>query len=70
VKWTAVVAGRRPLAIAEERLPDMTERDFFDIAERLNRWIFALSSTGPGPQQGREHGDVGVEVGHVRQGTS
>ena len=70
VQWAAVVAGLCPLPVHQERLADMTERHFLGIAERIDCRVLARALARPRAQQGGEGGDAGVEIGHVRQGTT
>jgi beta-phosphoglucomutase family hydrolase len=64
VQRATVIGGLRPLCIAEERLADVTEGDFLEVVERLDRRIDASTPTCPDPQQGSENGNTGIEVGH------
>ena len=41
VQRAAVVDGLGPLAVDQERLADVAERDFLEVAERLDRRVFA-----------------------------
>ena len=70
MQGTSVVGGLGPLAVDEERLADMPEGDFLDIAERRDGRVLAGALTCPGAQQGSEYSDAGMEIGHVRQGTA
>ena len=70
VQRAAVVAGLRPLSIDQERLADVTEGHFLEIAERLDRRVLAGAVARPGAQQGRQDSDAGMEIGHVRHPTA
>ena len=70
MEGTAVVGGFRPLAVDEERLAGMAERDLLDVLERFDRRVVTGTPPGPGTQQRGEGGDVGMQVWHVRQGTA
>ena len=43
----------------------MAEGDFFEVAERLDGRVLARALTCPGAQQGSEHSDAGMEIGHA-----
>ena len=65
MQGTTVVLGLRSLAVAEERFTDVAERDFFEVAERLDGRVLARALTCPGAQQGSERSDAGMEIGHA-----
>ena len=47
VQRAAVVAGLRPLAVNQERLADVTENHFLDVAERFDRRVLACALDPP-----------------------
>ena len=65
----AVIEGLRPVVVAQEWLADMSEGGFLGIAERHDGRVLDGALTCPGAEEWSEDGDVGMEVGHVRQGT-
>ena len=65
VHGSAVIGGPCPLAVGQERLADVAERHFLEIAERLDRRVCALAAPRPGAQQGCQDGDAGMQIGHA-----
>ena len=58
-----VVGPRGALAVAQERLTDVAERDRLVVLERLDRGVAAGAVARPGAEQVREGGNVGMQIG-------